>query len=90
MPATTTVQLRDPSGSRLREAMAAAGKSTRTLAEPAGVSSTRIHQLSQGQDPGCALPVATAIVAALDVPIGDLFYFPDGPALIRLGLIDVP
>lgn len=82
---TTTVQLISPI--KLREAAAAAGASTRSLAKAAGCSPSRIGQLIQGKDQGVAVGTAVAIAAALNVEVKDLFEFRDGLALIRLGLI---
>lgn len=82
---TTTVQLRDPD--TLRAAMEKAGSSTRLLAKAANCSPSRIGQLVQGKDTGVAVGTATALAAALNVEVRDLFEFPDGDALIRLGLI---
>lgn len=82
---TTSLSLRDPQ--KLRDAMDAAGKSTRSLARVAGCSPARIAQLAAGEYPATAATTAVAISTALDVDVTDLFSFPDGEALIRLGLI---
>lgn len=90
---TTTVQLRSPEA--FRSAMKAANLSTRTLAQRAGLSPSRIGQLMVDRDPsvasgssaGLAVASAASIAAALDVEIRDLFEFPDGRELVRLGLI---
>jgi transcriptional regulator with XRE-family HTH domain len=83
--ATTTLQLRSPD--KLRAAMEKAGSSTRVLAKAADCSPSRIGQLIQGKDTGVSAGTAVAIAAALAVETRDLFEFPDGDALIRLGLI---
>lgn len=82
---TTSLSLTEPD--KLRDAMAAAGKSTRRLASEAGCSPARIAQLAAGDYPATAATTAVAIATALDVPVASLFSFPDGDALIRLGLI---
>lgn len=92
---TTTVQLR--SGDAFRAAMDKAGLSSRALAKRAGCSPSRIGQLMVDRDPstpdgasaGLAVGLAAAIAAALDVDLPDLFEFPDGDQLVRLGLIQV-
>lgn len=92
---TTTVQLR--SGEKFRAAMKAANLSTRALAKAAGCSPSRIGQLMADRDPstpdggsaGLSIALAAAIAAELDVEVRDLFEFPDGDALVRLGLIQV-
>lgn len=82
---TTSLSLKEPD--RLRSAMEKAGKSTRRLAHDAGCSPARIAQLAAGDYPATAATTAVAIATALDVDVTDLFVFPDGEALIRLGLI---
>lgn len=82
---TTSLTLPDPQ--KLRDAMDAAGKSTRSLAKVAGCSPARIAQLAAGEYPATAASTAVAIATALDVDVTELFTFPDGEALIRLGLI---
>lgn len=92
---TTTVQLR--SAETFKAAMLKAQLSTRTLAKRAGCSPSRIGQLMVDRDPstpdgasaGIAVGLAAALAAALDVEIRDLFEFPDGEQLVRLGLIRV-
>lgn len=92
---TTTVQLR--SADLFRAAMEKAGLSSRALAKRAGCSPSRIGQLMVDRDPstpdgasaGLAVALAASIAAALDVEIRDLFEFPDGEQLVRLGLIRV-
>lgn len=85
MMPTTTVQLTD--AQKLRDAMEAAGKSSRALARAAEVSPARIQQLMSGRDLGIGASRAVAIATALDVDVVALFDFPDGESLIRLGLI---
>lgn len=82
---TTTLTVRDPA--KLKEAIASAGLSTRSLAKQADCSPARIAQLAAGQYPATAAGTAVAIAAALQVPVTDLFSFPDGETLVRLGLI---
>jgi transcriptional regulator with XRE-family HTH domain len=82
---TTTLQLRSPGV--LREAMDASSASTRSLAAAAACSPSRIGQLMQGKDVGVAAGTAVAIAAALNREVRDLFAFPDGDSLVRLGLI---
>ena len=82
---TTTVQLKSPD--QLRAAMEKAGSSTRSLSKAAGCSPSRIGQLIQGKDTGVAAGTAVALSGALGLETSDLFEFPDGDALIRLGLI---
>lgn len=82
---TTSLALRDPQ--KLRDAMDRAGQSTRSLARVAGCSPSRIGQLASGDFPATAATTAVAIATALDLDVTDLFSFPDGEALIRLGLI---
>lgn len=82
---TTSLTLPDPQ--KLRDAMDRAGKSTRSLAAVARCSPARIAQLAAGEYPATAATTAVAIATALDVDVTDLFTFPDGEALIRLGLI---
>jgi transcriptional regulator with XRE-family HTH domain len=92
---TTTVQLRSPDA--FRAAMTKAELSSRALAKRAGCSPSRIGQLMVDRDPsvaggqsaGIGVGTAAAIAAALDVDLGDLFEFPDGAELVRLGLIRV-
>lgn len=84
---STTVSLRDTSGAAFAAAMKKAKHSTRSLAKIAGCSPARIAQLAAGEYTATALILATAIAAALDVDVKDLFEFPDGEALINLGLI---
>lgn len=83
--ATTTVQLTSPDA--LRAALEKAGSSTRLLAKAADCSPSRIGQLIQGKDTGVSVGTAVAIASALQLEVRDLFEFPDGDALIRLGLI---
>lgn len=71
----------------IRAAMDAAGKSTRAVAREADCAPSRIAQLASGKDPGVAVATAVAIAAALDKNVNELFSFPDGETLIRLGLI---
>lgn len=85
MLSTTTLQLKDPDS--LRSAMEKAGSSTRVLARAAECSPSRIGQLIQGKDTGVAAGTAVSIAGALNLEVRDLFEFPDGDALIRLGLI---
>jgi lambda repressor-like predicted transcriptional regulator len=85
MLVTTSLTLRHPD--RLRAAMDKAGKSTRGLAREAGLSPARIAQLAAGDYPATQANAAVAIAAALELPVAALFEFPDGEALIRLGLI---
>lgn len=90
---TTTLQLRSPEA--FRAAMTKAEVTTRSLAARAGCSRSRIGQLmldrdasiASGSSAGISVGTAAAIAAALDVDVSDLFEFPDGPELIRLGLI---
>ena len=82
---TTTLALVSPE--KLRAAMTKAEKSTRTLAADVGCSRARVQQLAAGQFPQTSAAIAVALCAALDVDVKDLFYFPDGEALVRLGLI---
>jgi len=82
---TTTLALRTPDG--LKKAMDKAGRSTRWLASAADCSPARIAQLATGQFPATAASTAVAIAAALEVDVVDLFEFPDGETLVRLGLI---
>jgi len=90
---TTTLQLR--SADEFRAAMTKAGVTTRSLAKQAGCSPSRIGQLMLDRDPsistgssaGISVSTAAAIAAALEAEVRDLFHFPDGPELIRLGLI---
>lgn len=92
---TTTVQLR--SADTFKAAMDKAGLSSRALARRAGCSPSRIGQLMVNRDPstpdglsaGIAVGLAAALAAALDVDVRDLFEFPDGAELVRLGLIQV-
>lgn len=96
MLSTTTVQLR--SAEKFRTAMTAAKLSTRTLAAEAGCSPSRIGQLMVDRDPstagggsaGLSVSTASAIAAALNTEVRELFTFPDGADLVRLGLIDLP
>lgn len=85
MLVTTSLTLSDPA--RLRAAMETAGKSTRGLAREAGLSASRVAQLAAGEYPATQANAAVAIAAALELPVASLFEFPDGEALIRLGLI---
>lgn len=82
---TTLVQLRDPDA--LVAAMRKADVSIRTLAKRVDLSSARIGQMTSGTGTGMQVGKAVAIAAALDVDVVDLWHFPDGEALIRLGLI---
>lgn len=82
---TTTLALTDPE--KLTEAMKAAGLSGRKLGALVGLAPSRIAQLADGHYPATKATQAVAIAAALDVDVKDLFSFPDGEALIRLGLI---
>lgn len=85
MQSTTTVILRDPTV--LRAAMTDKSKSTRKLAVEVGCSPARIAQLAAGEFPAAKVEIAVAIATALDRKVADLFAFPDGEALISLGLI---
>lgn len=85
MLSTTTLTVIN--SNRLRAAMDAAGQTTRSLAKVAGCSPARIAQLAVGQFPATSAATAVAICSALDVEVRDLFAFPDGEALVRLGLI---
>lgn len=82
---TTLVQLRDPDA--LVAAMRKANVSIRLLAKRVELSSARIGQLTSGAGVGMQVGKAVAIAAALDVDAADLWHFPDGEALIRLGFI---
>lgn len=82
---TTLVQLRDPDA--LVAIMKNAGVSIRVLAKRVDLSSARIGQMTSGTGTGMQVGKAVAIAAALDVDVDELFHFPDGEALIRLGLI---
>lgn len=81
---TTTVRVDHEA---LRAAMDAAGKSTRRVALEAGCAASRVAQLASGKDPGVAVATAVAIATAVDKDVNQLFSFPDGETLIRLGLI---
>lgn len=85
MLATTTLQLIDPD--KLRSNMESSGSSTRSLAKAAGCSPSRIGQLMLGKDSGVSAGTAVAIAGALELEVRELFAFPDGDALVRLGLI---
>ncbi len=95
MLTSTVLQLRSPEG--FRAAMDTASLSVRKLSRLSGCSIARISQLSTGRDSksasgevgGVTVEVATKLSAALDRDVSDLFDFPDGPALVRLGLIPV-
>jgi transcriptional regulator with XRE-family HTH domain len=85
MLTTTTLMLIEHT--KLREAMDAAGLSTRKLAAVSGCSPARVAQMAVGQFPSTSAITAVAMAAALDVEVRDLFTFPDGETLVRLGLI---
>lgn len=82
---TTTVTLRDPA--KLREAMDASKLSIRVLAARSHISPTRIAQLTRGEFQAINASSAVTIADALGLDVATLFHFPDGEALIRLGLI---
>lgn len=82
---TTLVQLID--SEKLVAAMREAKLSTRSLAKRVGLSSARIGQLTAGTFPGMKVGEAAAIADAVGLDIADLWHFPDGEALIRLGLV---
>lgn len=85
MLSTTFLTLSDPG--KLRTRMDEVGLSNRKLAAQVGFSPARIAQLTAGQYQEAAAEPALAIAAALDVDVTDLWTFPDGEALVRLGLI---
>lgn len=85
MLSTTTLALKD--ADKLAAAMKDKGMSTRKLAKAAGCSPSRVQQLAAGVEPATQAAFAVAIATALDLDVTDLFSFPDGEALIRLGLI---
>lgn len=85
MEPTTTLKLISPE--KLRARMDEVGSSTRKLAAASGASPARIAQLASGQYQSTAAATAVAIAQALDVEVASLFAFPDGEALVRLGLI---
>lgn len=87
MQTTTSVRLKSPDDLKAR--IAAAGSSLRKLATQVNLSPGRIGQLTTGRDLGVRVPEAVAIAAALDVNVRDLFEFPDGEMLVKLGLIDL-
>jgi transcriptional regulator with XRE-family HTH domain len=82
---TTMLVLR--SGEELRKAMDAAGTSNRKLAAKAGIAPSRVGQLTSDENTSASVAIATSIAAALDVDVAQLWSFPDGEALIALGLI---
>lgn len=82
---TTSLSLR--SHERFMAALQASGKGIRGVAAEAGCSPARVAQLSHGVKPAAQASTAVAIASALEVDVTDLFEFPDGEALIRLGLI---
>lgn len=82
---TTSLALRSPD--KFMAALKASSKSIRQVAREAECSPARIAQLSHGTHPAAQASTAVAIASALEVPVSDLFSFPDGEALIRLGLI---
>jgi predicted XRE-type DNA-binding protein len=86
MLATTFLALRDPS--KVLPAITAAGLKPPAVAKQVGISVSRIYQLAKGQVPSLGAPAAVAFCAAVDVDVRTLFEFPDGPELVRLGLID--
>lgn len=82
---STSLALRSPEA--FKRALQASGKSIRDVARDANCSRARVGQLSNGVHPAAQASTAIAISAALDVDVRDLFSFPDGEALIQLGLI---
>lgn len=85
---TTILKLSSPR--KLTAAMEKSGKSTRRIADEARVARSRVAQLARGHVPSATASTAVALADALDVPVADLFEFPDGEALVRLGLIRNP
>ena len=87
MQSTTSVRLKSPA--QLSELIKKRGSSLRKLAAGVGLSPGRIGQLTTGKDLGVRVTEAVAIAAALDVDVADLFEFPDGALLVKLGLIQL-
>lgn len=85
MLSTTTLALDDPD--KLRSLMTSRGFTVRSLAKASGSSPARIGQLTTGRDQSIAAGTAVSIATALDVDVDQLFSFPDGEALVQLGLI---
>lgn len=85
MLSTTFLTLTDPG--KLRTLMDAHSLSNRKLAAQVDFSPARIAQLTAGVYQEAAAEQALKIAAALDVDVTELWSFPDGEALVRLGLI---
>jgi transcriptional regulator with XRE-family HTH domain len=87
MQDTTVLKVKDPDALRL--AIAAANRTQTDVAKEVGISRARLAQLVGGH-PSSSTPVPTAlaIAAAVDRDATDLFVFPDGENLQRLGFIE--
>jgi transcriptional regulator with XRE-family HTH domain len=80
------VRLRD--AEKLRELLAKSHQTHEQVAAAAGMSRARLLQIMRVPSSYTTAAAAVTIAAAVDADVVDLFEFPAGDALKRLGLVE--